>query len=403
MIRRLGRFLLPLLYAVLALVLLPCVAEVWLRWQELRAGRPLLSSDSCNDLVAPSWIAHHQLKPLRSVFATNPDTGERFETEINSFGLRGPEPAIPKPADTIRVLVLGDETVFGLETPDADTFCAQLEKRLKATWRQPVEVINGAVPGDCPLLAAVRLKHNFLTFRPDLVLCHFDMTDVADDYAYRRHTQLGRGEEPLACPNPLLEKPCRGISQEWGDHFLVAKWGQRQLAKFWRQKRPDTPSGDIDHPLGKYVWLEDDPPDWSVHIQQAFTSLGHVNKATFAAGSRLLITTCPAPWQVSSTASNGDGVRQAAGVAEDAHYRSDLPFRLLAEFSKQRGLAFFDASPAFQEDPHPDRLFLQNSAQLSAEGHALYAERVAQFLAENSHRLPSPTADGANPRSSGRR
>ena len=42
MIRRLGQFLMPLLLAVVALIALPCVGEVWLRYQEFQIGRPLL-------------------------------------------------------------------------------------------------------------------------------------------------------------------------------------------------------------------------------------------------------------------------------------------------------------------------------------------------------------------------
>ena len=93
-----------------------------------------------------------------------------------------------------RVLVLGDETILGLDVANADTFAARLQDQLRAAWRQPVEVINAAVPGDCPLLAALRLKHELLGLQPDIVICHFDMSDVADDYLYRRSLTLGRGD-----------------------------------------------------------------------------------------------------------------------------------------------------------------------------------------------------------------
>ena len=400
MIRRLGRFLKPLVLAVLTLALLPCVAEVWLRWQEFRAGRPLLTGDPREELLAPSWLTHHQLKPLRTIRATNPDSGEPFETRTNSFGLRGLEPAMPKPAGVLRVLVLGDETILGLDVADADTFAARLQDQLRGAWRQPVEVINAAVPGDCPLLAALRLKHELLGLQPDIVICHFDMSDVADDYLYRRSATLGRGDEPLACSHPLLEKPTRGVGQQLGDHFLLARWGQLQLARFWRQERPDEPTDEIDDPLGKYAWLADKPPDWSLHIQQAFAALGDVSKAAAAGSCRLLITTCPTPWQVSATASSGAGVREAAGIPPDTVFNSPLPFRLLAEFTKQRGLPLCDASEEFRQQPNPDRLFLTNAPRLSPAGHELYAATVARFLSANTFSAAPPTADARDVRSS---
>ncbi len=403
MIRRLGRFLTPLLLALLTLAVLPCVVEFWLRWQEFQVGRAILSADPHEELIYPSWRTHLQLKPLRKIAAKNPDTGEVFETQTNSFGLRAREPAIPKPPDTIRVVVLGDETLLGLEVADADTFAARLEEQLSAAWRRPVEVVNAAVPGDCPLIASLRLRYELTALRPDLVICHFDMTDVADDYLLRRLTVLGRGDEPLACSHPLLEKPVRGVGQQVGDHFLVARLAQRSLANFWRKNRPEETIADIDHPLGKFAWLADDPPDWSPHIQQAFSALSDVHQAASMLSSRLLITTCPAPWQVSAKASSGRGVREACGIPDGALFQSELPFRMLGDFIKQRGLVVCDASAVFRQANNSDQLFLKNAPRLSVAGHDLYATTVARFLAENSHALPPPTADGRVPQAAGRR
>ena len=397
MIRRLCRFLKPLLLAVLTLAVLPCVVEFWLRWQEFRIGRPILSGNPKNDLLAPSWMTHHQLKPSQQIRLKDPDTGETFDTQTNSFGLRGPEPTIPKPNGTIRIVVLGDETILGLEVTDAETFTARLQEQLTASWQRPVEVINAAVPGDCPLISALRLRHELAALRPDLVICHFDMSDVADNYALRRLTVLGRNEEPLACPHPQLEKSVRGVGEQAGDHFLVARLAERKLANFWRTKRPEQPTDDIDNPLAKYAWVMDDPPDWSEHIQQAFSSLADVNKAASLSSSRLLIVTSPAPWQVSAKASSGRGVRESCGIANGAVFQNDLPFRLLADFAQKRGMVVCDSSRAFREAANSEQLFATNAQRLSAAGHEFYAGIVARFLAENSHTLPPPIANGNAP------
>lgn len=403
MIRRLGRMFKPLLLALLTLAVLPCVVEMWLRWQEFRLGRPMFSGEPRDELVTPSWHTHHQLKPQRRIAIKHPDTGDMFETQTNSFGTRGPEPTIPKPNETIRVIVLGDETVLGLEVPDEESFSGRLQTLLTAAWKRPVEVIDAAVPGDCPLIAALRLKHQLAALRPDLVICHFDMSDVADDYLLRRHTLLGRHDEPLSCPHPLLEKPVRGVGQQLGDHFLIARLAQRQLAGFWRAKRPDEATADIDHPLGRYAWLADEPPDWSAHIQQAFSALADVRAAASLLGSRVLITTCPVPWQVSTRASSGRGARESCGIPHGTIYQSDLPFRLLAEFTKRRGLMLCDSSAEFRESADPEQLFLTNAPRLSSAGHELYAQSVARFLVANSHNLPPPIANGHDPRATERR
>jgi hypothetical protein len=402
MIRRLGRFLKPLLLAILTLAVLPCVLEFWLRWQEFRIGRPVFTAEAGSSPVVPSWLTHQQLKPLRHIVARNPDTGEAFETQTNSFGLRGPEPLLPKPKDAIRVLVLGDETILGLEVSDEETLTARLQTELTAIWRRRVEVINGAVPGDCPLTMALRLKHHLAALQPDLVICHFDMSDVADDYSLRRLTVFGADDEPLACPHPLLEKPVRGVGQRIGDQFLIARWAEQQLRKILPHPEDDA-RDDIAHPHAKYAWLMDDPPDWSQHIQLAFSALSDVSQMAARLSARLLIVTCPAPWQVSNRASSGRGVRAACGIPKDAFYASELPFQLLKDFTQRRELAFCEAATAFRQSADPEQLFLTNAPRLSAAGHERYANTIAKFLAEQAHTIPPPNVTARPLKTSERR
>ncbi len=50
---------------------------------------------------------------------------------INSHGTRGPEFAAEKPANTIRILCLGDSRTFGWGLPDEKTYSRQLERMLQ--------------------------------------------------------------------------------------------------------------------------------------------------------------------------------------------------------------------------------------------------------------------------------
>ena len=78
---------------------------------------------------------------------TNPDTGEVFETRINSRGFRGPEFGTD-PGDAVRVATLGASSTFGFYNKDHTTYPYLLERLLNEGCPngQKFEVLNLAIP-----------------------------------------------------------------------------------------------------------------------------------------------------------------------------------------------------------------------------------------------------------------
>lgn len=103
----------------------------------------------------------------------------------NRFGLRGPDPTIPKPAGMLRILMLGDSFTFGFPVNDEETFAHLIEQGLRARG-YPVEVINGGVSGYSPTLEYVSLRDDFLKFEPDLVMVWYDYGDLQEDYWFQK-------------------------------------------------------------------------------------------------------------------------------------------------------------------------------------------------------------------------
>jgi hypothetical protein len=244
------------------------------------------------------------------------------------------------------------------------------------------QVINAGVPGYCPLLSYLQFRHGLGALQADVVVLNFDMSDVADDYRYRRHTRTD-GDEPLACAHPDLGSARPSDGEAWHEQFLVTAWGRRQLARL--PAGPSEPSDrrDIASPEGRYAWLRDDPPDWSIYIGQALAPIDSLNLLVHRAGADLVVATYPAPWQVSTETSGGEGVRAAAGVPDGTVYRSRGPFDLLAAWTAERNIPFCDASPAFQQAEHGERLYLRNAPRFSPAGHELYARELAAFLVQH--------------------
>ena len=335
-----------------------------------------------------SRTVHHRLCPLRTVEMTNADTGELIPVSVNSHGLRGAETQVPKPPGVFRILCMGDEAVLGPTLPEPQSLPVRLQQLLQAQTQLRIEVLNAGIPGDCPLLASLRLRHSLLALQPDLVILHFDMSDVADDQRYRRFTKVDAANAPFACCHPSFERFNR--PRPWWVDLQMTGLAARWLD---RSSRPDPAvavTADIDDPLAATAWLRDTPPDWSLYVDQSLVPLEDIQRLTGGTSAQLILATCPQPWQVSSDASSGPGTREAAGVPHDALYTSRAPFEALARFAATRGILFCNAAPAFRDDRDPNRLYQRNAPLLSDLGEELYARVLAQFLLT---RLPSSATD----------
>lgn len=363
----------PLLFAAGLLLVSASGTELYLR---IREPDGIGSTGFGSDLTEPSSTVHHRLRPLSAFRSRDPDSGEPVEIVINSHGLRGPEVAVPKPSGVYRVLCLGGETVLGPELPASDTLPARLQELIQQEARLHVEVLNGGVPGDCPLLAWLRLRESLLALQPDLILLHFDMSDVADDQRHRRRTRIDASGIPIACRHPAIaETACRPW---WQDLRLTAL--ALDVAGRLAPRSADT-AAEIYDSRAATMWLRDNPPDWGLYIEQSLAPAEDIRRAGEGISAAFVLCMCPQPWQVSAEASDGPGVRESAGVAAGAVLASQAPFDAVAAFARERDIRCCDVSPALQNDSEPARLYFRNSPQLSRYGQDLYARVLSEFVA----------------------
>ncbi len=75
--------------------------------------------------------------------------GQDIRDPPERFRATAPVVTIPKPADVYRVLLLGDDMVFGSEVYTDELVSARLEQILKSTSPRRIEVLNAAIPGGC--------------------------------------------------------------------------------------------------------------------------------------------------------------------------------------------------------------------------------------------------------------
>jgi hypothetical protein len=162
-----------LLLAALVLLSLPVLAEV-----ALRVARVPFDAQ----LYAPDRELGWSLRPGASgrVSTETP----RF-VQINNEGFRDVERSYEKPADTVRIAVLGNSWTEALQVPLESTYTLVLEKELDQDQCLPgkrVEVFNFGVAGYSTGQELLLLRDKVWSYHPDLVLLAlYPARDIANN------------------------------------------------------------------------------------------------------------------------------------------------------------------------------------------------------------------------------
>ena len=175
-------------FAAMTISALVCMVliEVWVRWQwDDTQGHPgfFLFDARRGQRLSPGYQGWFAGVPVR----------------INSLGFRDrQEYSLDKPANTFRIIVLGDSVTFGHGTLDDTTYPYLLEQQLKK-WRPDMawEVWNLGVPGYNTGQELAYLEEIGPRAQPDLVIVGFYPNDFSGDNSPPRRGALQRTAAPL--------------------------------------------------------------------------------------------------------------------------------------------------------------------------------------------------------------
>lgn len=91
--------------------------------------------------------------------------------KVNCHGFRGNEVSKKKPADTFRIMILGDSSAFGYGVNQKEVFASVLEDKLSRKYRdRKIEVINAAVPGYTTFSTLNFFRGKGVGFNPDAII-----------------------------------------------------------------------------------------------------------------------------------------------------------------------------------------------------------------------------------------
>jgi hypothetical protein len=165
----------PIVSILICCAFLEIVARLLFAHPTMNFGLEMWKYAKNVKLVHPNPEIGHRHRPNAHDFLMGVDV------TTNSFGLRDPERTLEKPANTTRIMMLGDSIVFGWGCPQNETMAARLEKSLNTNPITPgrkYEVMNTGVGNSNTAMEETWFREEGYKFQPDCVLVGWFINDA---------------------------------------------------------------------------------------------------------------------------------------------------------------------------------------------------------------------------------
>ena len=226
-----GKVLMVLFSSIVSLCVTIVFGEAY-----IRLTKPYMTPDALGD----ESLEYEATVLSRNAFPQRVQRGAQRHVSgiamINSRGYRGEEFAIPKPAGTTRIVLLGGSAVFDIYAKVGEDWPNLVETKLHEIGHSNIEIINAATPGHATWDSLGRLYGEIWMFEPDyVVVCHA-WNDIKYFTWLSSEKSLLRGFRPLPVvpgdPNVIVWNP---FTQYTGsvDHFF-SRNSQLYVRLRWR-------------------------------------------------------------------------------------------------------------------------------------------------------------------------
>jgi hypothetical protein len=323
-------------------------------------------------------------------FQPDPYTGYRHESLragkypngvaaiANSQGNRDAAVAIPKPAGTKRIMLIGNSFTVGANVEQQDAYPQVLEDLLAASLSTPIEVVNSAVGGWIPFQYAQYFEHYGAAFQPDLIVVGLFVG--RDTYAAAAAVEH--------VPTAVLG---RRLSREYADD-AVGYWG------IWVYQRSNIARALLNRGLTEltferehcdvftnfylrvqagriYNHIAAPEPAYKNFAQANVDHLDRIRALGEKLGAPTLVLIIPDEMKLNPAL-------QAALPATAGGRQLDyaMPQPLLHTLLEDRGLPYLDLLDALGDD---ERCLYMDDTHWTADGHHLAAARLHDYLLAN--------------------
>lgn len=342
---------------------------------------------------SPACFAKSDLLP----FELKKDTTCYFRQEefshsvrINSQGFRGKELEKEKPAETLRILTVGDSFTFGHGVSDEQTYSAVLENILRDQGEN-VEIINGGyASGFSPDSYYLFLKEKGLALKPDLVVMGFFVWNDISDLAETQWVDVDTGGLPKRIESRLrtvdnfghlqFVKPRKRfqIPILRNSHLFQliysykSSFFDRLITGFDKNSNFD-PEKEATSIYDECIFIESCFPKYENEWQKVRKVIGATGDLLNKNGTKFLVLIIPTKEQAAESLCCG-WEKLTEGETTGVNKK-------LEEFLTSKNIAFIDLLDKFK-DVDSSKLYFDYDAHWKTAGHDLAAHIIADFLKE---------------------
>lgn len=324
------------------------------------------------------------------------------KVKTNSLGLRDPERVLDPPAETFRVLALGDSFLEGYTVDAPLTVTAQLESRLRAE-SCAAEVINAGTAAYSTDQEALYFVSAGARLRASLVLLFVYYNDIlyTDRQDYfgdaKPVFEMGGGVLKLhRYPVPFRDKPVPSATKTAED-----SGGSAALELLRERLWYGAPGAhDALARLGLWNPIPKTPPRLEMRVydrrdlapiedawEKVEAVLGFLKDRVEAQGATLAIVYVPSKMEVQDASWR---TTQALYKVDDSAWDLTKPQRRLSTLATKASLGFLDLTPALRAaETRFASTYFAMDGHWNARGHDAAAEAIASWMRESGQKSRS--------------
>jgi hypothetical protein len=306
----------------------------------------------------------------------------RAYIRINSQGLRDREHTRAKPANTLRIAVLGDSYAEALQLPMEKAFWAIMEARLRecvSMRRQNVEVLNFGVSGFGTAQELLTLRQRVWDYSPDIVLLAITrLNDISDDSrALKQSNDVPyfvfsdgrlvldnsfRNEGIYRLRDSSFYVPVRWVREH--SRVVQALYEARNAVSLWLQSRSQQNGSPADLGVNYAVYQEPRNDAWRDAWRVTEALIVQMRDEVKEKRAKFLVVTLSAPAQVLP-----DPNRRAEFMKQ--HDVKDLfyPDLRIRDLCEREGIPILMLGPDLQRYAEQNKVFLHGFGENLGRGH----------------------------------